>query len=239
MTDPANLLMSDETVVFDVRHHPFVLWKPAVAELSYLALWLAAVSVFGFFRKPVMVIIGIAVFLVLFAWSTWSALAFTRANLTLTDRRLIYRSGVFSRHLREVPLSKINDVAVYQSVSGRVFGLGDLVVVTAGEQGQQFPFLSMPHPEQLRVQVLERIHEFQSRAASPGEMAREIAHAMNRTQPTAQIGAIPPERPPLYSEIVDQIERLDMMRERGVLTDEEFQRAKQALLDRLDGERGP
>ena len=238
MADPANLLMTDETVVFDVRHHPFALWRPAVAEILFLALWLTVISVFAFFRNGVMIIIGIAIFLLLLSWTTWSVLAFSRAFLTLTDRRLIYRSGVLSRQLREVPLSKITDVSVYQSVSGRVFGLGDIAVVTAGEPGVQLPFLNMPHPEQLKVQVLEQMHELERRAASPGDVAREIAHAMNRTQPTAEIGAIPPERPPLYSEIVDQIERLDAMRERGVLTGEEFQRAKEALLDRLDGERG-
>lgn len=238
MAEPANLLMTDETVVFDVRHHPFALWKPVLAEVVYLSLWIAAMSVFAFFRNGIAVISGIVLLLTLSLWLTWSVLAFTRAGLMMTDRRLIYRSGIFSRTLREVPLSKISDVSVYQSVSGRVAGVGDLVVVTAGEPGQRLPFLNMPRPEQLKVRMLEQMHELARSAASPGDVAREIAHAMNRTQPTAEIGAIPPERPPLYSEIVDQIERLDSMRERGVLSDDEFQKAKGALLERLDRERG-
>jgi hypothetical protein len=68
------------------------------------------------------------------------------------------------------------------------------------------------------------------------ELALEVARAVQREQPTGELPLIPPERPPLYSEIVDQIERLDSMRERGVISGAEFEEAKQAMMARLKKE---
>lgn len=67
-------------------------------------------------------------------------------------------------------------------------------------------------------------------------LAVEVAQAVKREQPTYELPPLPPERPPLYSEIVDQIERLDALRERGTLTDSEFEEAKQGLIARLKKE---
>jgi uncharacterized membrane protein YdbT with pleckstrin-like domain len=230
---------SDETVVFSVRHHPIVLWKPAVAELVYLAIWMVAISVSSFFREEFMVVAGFIVFAPIFVWSTLSLLRFARAGLTLAESRLVYSSGILSRREREIPLSSITDVSVFQTVLERSLGVGDLLVQTSPES-PPLPFIWMPRPGELKQAIMDQIHSLHETAHSEttSAIAREVAQHLQRTQPTAELSAVPPERPPIYSEIVDQIERLDQMRQRGVLSEEEFQGAKEALLDRLDKERG-
>ncbi|MHB8894506.1 MAG: PH domain-containing protein [Candidatus Geothermincolia bacterium] len=230
MKYPDSMLSSDESVIFDVHHHPVVLVKPIAFFDVFLAAWLAVLFSWGD-RPGWFIYAGLFILLALALYLAWKVQVWTHTNLVLTNQRLIYQTGVFARHSREVPLPKINDVSFFKMVLGRLLGMGDLVVETASESGP-FAFFSVPAPERLKMQILEQIKETH---AGPGEVSiqKEVAIAVERHQPTSEILPLPPERPPLYSEIVDQIERLDGMRERGVLTAEEFQQAKDALLGRL------
>lgn len=224
------MLSNDESVIFDVHHHPYVLARPVALFVAFLVAWLAIYFSWGG-RPAWFVYGGLILLLALSVVLAWKVQVWTHTNLVLTDQRLIYQTGVFSRHSREVPLSKINDVSFFQLVLGRMLGMGDLVVETASDSGP-FAYFHVPGPERLKMQVLEQIRAAHS---GQGEVAiqKEVALAVERHQPTSEIPPLPMERPPLYSEIVDQIERLDAMRGRGVLTAEEFQQAKDALLDRL------
>lgn len=230
MRYPDSMLSGDESVVFDVHHDLFVLWKPIFFFCAFLAAWLALVLLLK--NTPGWLLYaGLSVLLALALWMAWEVQVWTHANLVLTDHRLIYRTGVFSRRSREVPLLNINNVSFIQLISGRMFGMGDLVVETASEYGPM-SFFYVPDPERLKMQVLEQMRKSHE---GKGEVAiqKEVAQAVERHQPTFEMPPLPQERPPLYSEIVDQIERLDAMRERGVLSQEEFHQAKNALLDRL------
>lgn len=230
MKYPDSLLSPDESVIFDVHHHPYVLFGPAALFLVVLAAWLAVFFSWGG-RPGWFVCGGLALLLALAVNLAWNVQVWAHAGLVLTDQRLIYRSGVFARHSREVPLSRINDVSFHKMVRGRILGMGDLVVETSGDAGP-FAFYHVPAPERLKTRVLEQVR---AGDAPPDGVSiqKEVAMAVERHQPTSEIPPLPLERPPLYAEIVDQIERLDAMRERGVLSDEEFRRAKDALLGRL------
>jgi uncharacterized membrane protein YdbT with pleckstrin-like domain len=239
MKYPESELAADETIAFDVHHHPIVLGRTLLLVLAYLAAWLTLVVLFDFFRGGWQALAGLVLLLALLALLAWRIIVWRHVNLVLTDRRLVYRSGVFSRHSREIPLRKIDDVTMYQMVTGRIFSSGDLVIKTATDAGaRQSAFFDVPHPERLKREILERAHALGQGASgeSARELALEVAKAVQREQPTGELPPIPPERPPLYSEIVDQIERLDSMRERGVISGAEFEEAKQAMMARLKKE---
>ena len=100
-----NLLNEGEQVVFDVRTH----WKALI--LPFLALiLLLALSVFvdraidnGTVSAGVWIII-----LGLILWlSVWPFLNWLVASYTVTNRRLITRSGVITRRGHDIPLSRI------------------------------------------------------------------------------------------------------------------------------------
>jgi uncharacterized membrane protein YdbT with pleckstrin-like domain len=76
----------------------------------------------------------------------------------ITDERVIHRTGVFSRHGKEIPLEMINNVAFGQSLFERAVRSGDLVIESAGEGGQT-RYRDIPNPERLQsliYQVRER-----------------------------------------------------------------------------------
>lgn len=237
MRYPEKLLSEGEETVFDVHHHPVVLWRPLLLALCYLAAWLALLFTVDFFGRDWPLLGGSVLLLVLLAVLVWKAEVWLHVNLVLTNHRLVYRAGVFSRREWGIPLSRISDVTLIQTVVGRAIGLGDLVIKSSAENGQT-PYFRLRHPEQLKQKILEQAGKATEVAAGEGPkaIADEVARTMERTQPTHEIAALPPERPPLYSEIVDQIERLEELRRRGVLSDEEFQKAKDGMLSRLGKE---
>lgn len=235
MRYPSSSLAVDETIAFDVHHHPVVLFKPFALLLVYLAAWLTLVAEVRFFQEDWVLLGGFALLVLLAAYDAWEVVVFTHVNLVLTDRRLVYQSGVFTRTSREIPLSRINDVTLLQMVLARLFGSGDLVIDSGADSGQ-WALFDLPKPGTLKLQILDGAHAARGGPGDEKAIALEVARAVNREQPTIELPPLPPERPPLYSEIVDQIERLEAMRERGVISGAEFEEAKRGLLSRLNKE---
>jgi uncharacterized membrane protein YdbT with pleckstrin-like domain len=236
MRYPDKFLSEGEEVVFDVHHHPVVLWRPFLLVLFYTIAWLVLLFTVNSFSSGWPLLVGAALLAALLAVFIWKVEAWLHVNLVLTNHRLIYRAGVLSRRAWEIPLSGIIDISLAQTVGGRSIGLGDLAIKSYGESGQM-PFLWLRHPDRLKQKILEQVHkETWPAAGDPSAIAEEVARTLERAQPTREIAAVPPERPPLYSEIVDQIERLEELRRRGVLSDEEFRKAKDGLLSRLGKE---
>lgn len=52
---------------------------------------------------------------------------------TISGDRLRYETGMFAKSTRTLQLSKLQDVRVDQSVSQRMFGVGNLSIETSGE----------------------------------------------------------------------------------------------------------
>lgn len=128
-------------------------------------------------------------------------------NFALTSDRLIYRSGVASRQGREIPLERINDVSYHQSIFQRLLGAGDLLFESAGERGQE-QFGSFAHPQDIQNEIHRAIEAAAARDADRMAGRRELS--------------------PL-----EQLEKLEELRQRGVITQAEFELKKAKLLDRL------
>ena len=54
----------------------------------------------------------------------------------ITDRRLVYETGVFAKVVTESPFEKIHNATYRQSPLGRIFDFGDVEVQTASEEGK-------------------------------------------------------------------------------------------------------
>jgi len=54
-------------------------------------------------------------------------------KMTLDEGKLKHETGVFSRSIRHLQISKIQDVRVDQTLAQRLLGTGDLSIETAGE----------------------------------------------------------------------------------------------------------
>ena len=65
-------------------------------------------------------------------------------ELAVTDRRVIYKTGIFQRHSMEMNLSKVETVGVNQSILGRILGYGTVIVRGTGGSFEPVAFIGDP-----------------------------------------------------------------------------------------------
>jgi uncharacterized membrane protein YdbT with pleckstrin-like domain len=75
-------------------------------------------------------------------------------EIAITDRRIIYKTGLIQRHTVEISMDKVESVDVDQSVLGRIFGYGTVTVRGTGEAAE--PLRNVAAPIALRNAVLVR-----------------------------------------------------------------------------------
>jgi uncharacterized membrane protein YdbT with pleckstrin-like domain len=201
---PRKLLNEDEQVVIDVRPHWIVMAWPLLALAASIA---AAVFVSTEADNDVLLLVMLAVVLVVLAWFLYRLARWATTNLVVTSDRLIVRSGIIAKRGREIPLERINDITVTQSIVNRLLRSGDLVVESAGERGQE-SFPECPRPTRVQNEIY-----VQMEAARDRDMDRQAG------------------RRPLSP--LEQLEKLDELRQRGVISEAEFEVKKAKLLDQL------
>ena len=71
----------------------------------------------------------------------------------VTSRRVIQISGVLGKDVVNSSLEKVNDVKLSQSFFGRMFGYGDIEILTASELGVNL-FHQIDHPVEFKTAML-------------------------------------------------------------------------------------
>lgn len=150
------LLSEGEHIIASMRTH----WKALVLPVLFLLVVCAlagfalAVLPSGNVHDPLMYAV-IALALIAIAWLTLRPfLIWLTASYTVTNRRLINRSGVFTRTGRDIPLHRINDVRYERDVLDRLLGCGTLVISDASEQGRSV-LPDVPRVEKLQLVITD------------------------------------------------------------------------------------
>jgi uncharacterized membrane protein YdbT with pleckstrin-like domain len=135
-SDPT--LTEDEHLV--LRLHPH--WKTLIGPVSVAVLVVAAALIVEVVipsnsgaAVERLVVAAVAILAVML-WLIVPVLRWRTTTYELTTRRLRVRSGIVTRHGRDIPLARINDVSFEKGLLDRLLGSGRLVVESAGEHGQ-------------------------------------------------------------------------------------------------------
>jgi len=144
------VLQPGETVVHLSRLHLVILFPAILWLVVALVLLLAALTLTGDLR------IGgeaLAVFCAIFALASGVPALIRRATteLAVTDRRVIYKSGLLARHTLEMNRSKVESVDVDQSLLGRLLGFGTIIV--RGTGGSLEPIAMVGDPLTFRSHI--------------------------------------------------------------------------------------
>jgi uncharacterized membrane protein YdbT with pleckstrin-like domain len=73
-----------------------------------------------------------------------AALRRSGVEIVVTDRRVIYKRGVFHRYTVEMNVSKIETVDVLQSFWGRLLGYGTVLIRGSGSTMEPLPRVARP-----------------------------------------------------------------------------------------------
>jgi uncharacterized membrane protein YdbT with pleckstrin-like domain len=134
--DPS--LTQDEHLVLLLHPHWKTLIRPfAVAVLVIAIALIAEVLIPSNSAAAIerLVVAAVAILAVML-WLIVPVLRWRTTTYELTTRRLRVRSGIVTRHGRDIPLARINDVSFEKGLLDRLLGSGRLVVESAGEHGQ-------------------------------------------------------------------------------------------------------
>jgi hypothetical protein len=135
----------------------------------------------------------------------------------ITNRRVMVVRGTINKHTSDSALEKVNDVVLTQSIVGRILRYGTVQIITGSDVGVNM-FRRISKPVRFKRAMLNAKEEMHSAPAG--------AHAGGRTMAETADSAED-------SEIPDLILELDELRQKGILSEEEFQTKKLELLERL------
>jgi Bacterial PH domain/Short C-terminal domain len=186
--------------------------------------------------------------------------AWRNQEYLITTRRVIKAEGIFNKQMGDSSLEKVNDARLTQSFIGRIFDYGTLDILTASDAAEtgllnDFPMLA--EPVKFKVAMLnqkERL-EFPDLAPPPAQRQAPLPE-MQRAEPMApragssQVsevrsdGAPAPAPVPVApapaapttggsGEVAAALESLAGLRDKGLITPEEYEAKKRELLERL------
>jgi uncharacterized membrane protein YdbT with pleckstrin-like domain len=149
---PRKLLGEGERVEIHVRTHAKALILPAIGLIALGATAGIGLALIPPEFTPIgQYLVTVALLLLAIWWCLVPFLRWRTTTYTVTNRRLITRSGVLHKVGKDLPLIRINDVSYERHLLDRILGCGTLRIQTASEGG----VIMLPDvPDVQRVHVL-------------------------------------------------------------------------------------
>jgi uncharacterized membrane protein YdbT with pleckstrin-like domain len=223
MPYPKNLLNDRENIALDLRPHWWYFSRHILTGIPLLIVWILTFRIGDGSGKDVFRgVLGV----VTIVWAVWLLLKFiswTRTYFVVTDQRVVYRTGVISRHGVEIPLDRINNINFHQRLFERMIGAGDLEIQSAGDAGTT-RFNNVRHPDGVQQEIYRQMESDATRDAGRGADAvgKAVADAMAKQGGGGSSQTVP-----------EQIEALAKLRDAGNITPAEFEAKKSELLGKM------
>lgn len=210
-------LQTDEKILLVTFSSWTVLIMPGIIALLGIAAAVLIVIKAGSAWGWLAAVLGIGYYFI--KYMSW------KVNLwVVTNFRVIDETGLLSHYAKESPLDKINNVSYDQSVWGRVFNFGHVEIQTAAEVGAT-DYYNVQHPKRLKDTITRAQSEYKSYTYN--SQAQQMAAAINANaaaSPRAAAGANAPV-------VAAELEKLFELKMKGAITEEEYLRAKNRILN--------
>jgi uncharacterized membrane protein YdbT with pleckstrin-like domain len=206
-------LKKDEKILIIIRQHWIKLALPVTVWLL-LAIVLFATSLFS--TSTNLLILLVAALYPLVEYINW------KYNLwCVTNLRVVDEYGFFSRHSKESPLDKINNVEYGQTIWGRILGFGNIDIQTAAEMGET-TYNLIHHPKLLKDTITHAQEEYKRMQIS--NQANQLAEAIARTNTGGTQSQASQQM------IGDELNKLFELLQKGAITQEEYIVMKNKLM---------
>lgn len=162
-------LTSDEEVVLEVRRHVAVLLGPAIVAAAVVIAagtigWVVSPSSGAGWLDTALGVVAVA-WAARLGWRMWQ---WWVNRIVITDRRIFEVSGILTRQVASMPLTRVTDLTYRRSLVGRVLGYGDLVVESAGQDQALARIERLPRPDELYRTLTSLVTAAPARAVDPG-----------------------------------------------------------------------
>jgi hypothetical protein len=216
------LLAEGERIVLRTRQHWFativdgrVPWALFLASLVLLILTLQMGA--GTLRDILGIVVA-AVLVVSLAWLGKHYWSWVAQDYIVTNRRILKVEGIINKRSADSSLEKINDAVLEQNLFGRIFGYGDLDIMTAADEAID-RYRMLNQAPSFKKAMLDQKHALET----------EFAHIPGPPLRAPGTGG----RSMSADEVTRALGDLAALRDRGALTPDEYERKKVELLARL------
>lgn len=217
-----SLLGDREKIILGTRHHWFVLASSIILE-AVLVFFIFVATIAGtiyLYGQNVSVwwiatLFGFILLLIPITTGTRDILNWSNHQFIITNLRVMQISGIFNKSVIDSSLDKVNDIKMDQSAIGRMFGYGDIEILTASEIGVNL-FKHIDNPVKFKNALINA--------------KASLEHAVD------EVPEFKPEEPKpedLKKDIPEMISKLANLRSQGVITETEFQAKKAELLSKI------
>lgn len=224
-----SLLGRGERVRYVGRQHVFVLIGSILTELLLIGVLIAAgvVSQVAFPDKTLagmevgvlVLIVCVIISLLVLGSAFLDYLRWSNERCVVTDRRVILLHGIFNTTAIDIPVEKINEVELRQSWIGRLLNFGDIEIITASESGVS-QCHSLADPQGFKRAMNDARNDIERGYAYIDQ--RDIDAYLDLEEPL-----------PAVERVSHALQRLADMRDRGLISREEFEEKKRELLNRI------
>lgn len=122
----------------------------------------------------------------------------------VTNLRVIDESGLFTHHVIESPLDKINNISFSQGIWGRQLGYGNVMIQTAAGHGAT-TYVGVENPQQLKDTITTAQEEYKKSSTKVSSIDK--------------------------TSIATELEKIYDLKQKGILTDEEYNNLKTKILN--------
>jgi membrane protein YdbS with pleckstrin-like domain len=248
---PEKSLNPGEQVAIDVRPH----WKYLAGPIFAVAVVVVGSVVALVENVPHWAELALAALLVLcLLWLGGRYIRWVTTSFVVTSERLVLRKGILRRTVREILLDRLTDITYNQTLLDRILGCGDILLESPGRDSQEV-FPDLPHPVRIQNEIYRLINQRRPGAsvAGTGDLAASGAAASASSNaaadaparvapapwdapssaPFAGVAATDAPAGPRELSVADQLNQLDDLRKRGVISRREFAAKKAELLSRM------
>jgi hypothetical protein len=183
----------------------------------------------------ILVVVGLA-------YIGWQILRYVNEEYVVTSRRVLQLEGVINKRVMDSSLEKINDAVLTQSLFGRIFGFGDLDILTASETGIS-RLRMLRQADDFKRAMLDAKHELELELSGARPLPSPPLRSAPHPEPAsgarivgAPVSAAPaaPSRAEMSAdELTRTLSSLADLRDRGAISAEEYEAKKADLLRRL------
>jgi uncharacterized membrane protein YdbT with pleckstrin-like domain len=209
-------LQKDEQILL-ITHRS---WLQMIVPALLLLVGFVAAYFIGFieFWGWIAAVAGLLYFV--FAYWNWKVDIWV-----VTNYRVIDETGLINHYAKESPLEKINNVSYDQNIWGRIFNYGHVEIQTAAEIGAT-DYFNVHGPKRLKDTITLAQSEYKNLQLS--SQARQMAAAMGWQSTVASNTAVTGSSS--GQNLASELEKLFQLKQQGILTEEEYNKAKNKLL---------
>jgi uncharacterized membrane protein YdbT with pleckstrin-like domain len=141
-----------------VRHISSIHWivyLPAIvlALLTVVAFWFSETRYLtGFWRYTAYALALVTVVFLIQEWLQWWV-----TEIAVTNRRVIYKTGLIRRQTNEMNMDKVESVQINQSILGRMLDYGTVTILGTGEGFETLHTIASPI--ELRSSIIGTSHK--------------------------------------------------------------------------------